>query len=139
MYNEYVESSSFRVEKAWLVVIDCVENIFKELHSARSFVIDDGQYNQGVYLWGFLKLWGIQERYIENEFKNDLVLTGLMVRRIMMNDGERTIKQQLAQLTNHGDKIDASYSKIGSYQKEDVVLQNKEKEISYHVNFPKQK
>jgi hypothetical protein len=62
-----------------------------------------------------------------------------MVRRIMMNDGEGTLKQQLTQLTTHGDKIDALYTKIGDYHKEEVALQKKVKAIADHVNFPKQK
>jgi hypothetical protein len=56
-YDEYVDSSSFTAEQAWSLVIDCVAHIFKELHSARSVVMDGGQYNQGMYLWGFLKAW----------------------------------------------------------------------------------
>jgi hypothetical protein len=43
-----------------------------------------------------------------------------MVRRIMMHDVERTLKQQLTQLTAHGDKIDALYTKLGDYHNEDV-------------------
>ena len=45
-----------------------------------------------------------------------------MVRHIMMHDGERTLKRQLAQLTKHGDNIDALYSNIGDYHKVDVTL-----------------
>jgi hypothetical protein len=138
-YDEYVESSSFTAEEAWSLVIDCVAHIFEDLHSARSVVMDAGQYNQGMYLWVFLKAWEVQERYRANEFKNDPALTGLIVRRIMMHDGEGTLKQQLTQLTTHGDKIDALYTKIGDYHKEDVALQKKVKTMADHVNLPKQK
>ena len=58
-----------------------------------------------------------------------------MVLRIMMHDGERTLKQQLAQLTKHRDKIDALYSNIGDYHKGDVKLQKRIKAIAYHVIF----
>jgi hypothetical protein len=57
----------------------------------------------------------------------------------MMNDGERTLKQQLTQLTTHRDKTDALYTKLGDYHKEDVALQKKVKAIADHVNLPKQK
>jgi hypothetical protein len=67
-YDEYVESSSFTAEKAWSLVIDCVAHIFEELHSARYVVMDAGQYNQGMYLWGFLNVWERQEHYRANEF-----------------------------------------------------------------------
>ena len=42
-YNEYSESSSFTVEEAWSLVIDCAEYISEELHPARSVVMDAGQ------------------------------------------------------------------------------------------------
>jgi hypothetical protein len=138
-YDEYVESSSFTAEEAWSLVIDCVAHIFEELHSARSVVMDAVQYNQCMHLWGFIKAWERQERYRANEFKNYPALTGLMVRRIMMHDGERTLKQQLTQLTTHGDKIDDLYTKIGDYHKEDLALQKKVKALAGHVNLPKQK
>ena len=83
--------------------------------------MDAGQYNQGMYLWGLLKAWKILECYRANEFNNDPALTGLMVRRIMMHDEERTQKK-LSQLTTHGDTIDALYTNISDYHKEDVAL-----------------
>jgi hypothetical protein len=106
-YDEYVESSSFTAEEAWSLVIDCVSHIFEELHSARSVGMDAGQYSQGMYLWRFLEVWEIQERYRSNRFKIDPALTGFMVRRIMIHDGERTFKQQLTHLTTSGDNINA--------------------------------
>jgi hypothetical protein len=57
----------------------------------------------------------------------------------MMHDGEPTLKQQLTQLTTHGDKIDDLYTNLGDYHKEDVALQKKVKAIADHVNLPKQK
>ena len=62
-----------------MLVIDCVAHIFKELYYLRYAVIDDVQYNQGVYLLVFIKAWEIQERHRENELKNDPALTGMMV------------------------------------------------------------
>ena len=103
----------------------------------RYAVIDDVQYNQGVYLLVFIKAWEIQERHRENELKNDPALTGMMVWHIMMHDVERTLKQQLTQLTKHGNKIDALYSRIGDYHNEDMALHKKVKEIVDNVNFPK--
>ena len=83
--------------------------------------MDAGQYNQGMYLWGLLKTWKILECYRANEFNNDPALTGLMVRHIMMHDEERT-QNKLSQLTTHGDTIDALYTNISDYHKEDVAL-----------------
>ena len=44
-----------------------------------------------------------------------------MVRHIMMHDEERT-QNKLSQLTTHGDTIDALYTNISDYHKEDVAL-----------------
>ena len=55
----------------------------------------------------------------------------------MMHDVERTLKQQLTQLTKHRDKIDALYFRIGDYHNEDMALHKKVKEIVDNVNFPK--
>ena len=49
--------------------------------------MDAGQYNQGIYIWVFLKAWEIQERYRVNEFKNDPKLTSLIVLHNMIHDG----------------------------------------------------
>ena len=109
----------------------------EELHSEKSFAIYADQYNQGMYLWVFLKAWEIQERCRDNLFKNDLSITGMMVQLIMMHDGGLTLKQQLTQLTKYGDNIDDLYSEIGEYHKEYVAFQKKVKVITDHVNFTK--
>ena len=90
-----------------------------------------------MYLWGFLKAWELQECNRENESKNDMAFTDLMVQRIMIHDGERTLKQKLSQLTKNGDKINALYSKIDEYHKEYVALQKKVKSIADHVDLLK--
>ena len=66
-YDEYVEPSSFTAEEDWSLVIDCVSHIFEELYYVQSIVMDSGQYNQGMYIWVFLKVWEVQKRYREHE------------------------------------------------------------------------
>jgi uncharacterized protein YneF (UPF0154 family) len=48
-----------------------------------------------MFMWGFLKAWEIQERYRKNQFKDDPALTGRMVRRMMVGDGENSLKEKV--------------------------------------------
>ena len=50
--------------------------------------MDVGQHIPGMFLWGFIKAWGILERYCWNKFKDDPSLTGILVMRMLVNDGE---------------------------------------------------
>jgi predicted HAD superfamily Cof-like phosphohydrolase len=38
---------------ALFTMMDSVALIFEELHTARAEVMDDGQHNPGMFLWGF--------------------------------------------------------------------------------------
>jgi hypothetical protein len=91
LYEEYVETQ-MKPKEALSTVLDYVALIFEELHSVRSEVIDAGQHNPGMFLWGFLKAWEIQECYRKNQFKDDRALTGRLVRRMMVRDGESSLK-----------------------------------------------
>ena len=62
---------------------------------------DAVQYNEGMFLWGMLHAWDIQEHYQVNYLKNDPYLTGLMVRRMMVHSGENSLKSQLALVGNN--------------------------------------
>jgi hypothetical protein len=77
-YEDLVETSTMSDSESWELVVDCVAHIVEELRNVRSEVTDVGQYNEGIFLWGMLRAWEIQERYRENQFKNHPDLTGLM-------------------------------------------------------------
>jgi hypothetical protein len=63
--------------------------------------MDAGQHDPGMFLWGSIKAWEIQEHYGHNNFKDDPALTGRLVRRMLVHDGEQYIKEELALLTKH--------------------------------------
>jgi uncharacterized protein YneF (UPF0154 family) len=100
-YVDLVETSTMSDSESWELVVDCVAHILEELHNVRSEVTDAGQYNEGMFLWGMLQAWEIQERYQENQFKNYPALTGLMVRRMMAHSGEKSVKMQLTLMETH--------------------------------------
>jgi uncharacterized protein YneF (UPF0154 family) len=115
--------------ESWELVVDCVAHIFEELHNVRSEVTDAGQYNKGMFLWGMLRAWEIQERYQENQFKNDPALTVLMVRRMMVHSGEKSVKTQLALVETHDESIESLGIKLKEYHKEQVAINKKVKAL----------
>jgi uncharacterized protein YneF (UPF0154 family) len=96
--------------------------IFEELHSLQPEVIDTGKHNPGMFLWGFLKTWEIQERYCKNQFKDDPALTGQLVRRMMVRDGEISLEEKLKLLDSHESKLDSLTTRINEYHKEEIAF-----------------
>ena len=52
----------------------------------------------GYLVWGMLRAWKVQKRYLENHFKNDPALTGIMVRRILLSGQDTSIAEKLKEL-----------------------------------------
>jgi uncharacterized protein YneF (UPF0154 family) len=115
--------------ESWELVVDCVAYIFEELHNVRSAVTDAGKYNQGMFLWGMLRACDIQEHYRENQFKNDPALTGLMVRRMMVHSGEKSVNTQLALVETHDESIESLGIKLKEYNNEQVAINKKVKDL----------
>jgi uncharacterized protein YneF (UPF0154 family) len=115
--------------ESWELVVDCVAHIFEDLHNVRSEVTDAGQYNEGMFLSVMLRAWDIQERYRENQLKKDPALTGLMVRRMMVHSGEKSIKMQLALVETHDESIESLGIKLKEYHKEQASINNKVKAL----------
>jgi uncharacterized protein YneF (UPF0154 family) len=115
--------------ESWELVVDCVAHIFEELYNVQSEVTDAGQYNEGMFLWGMLRAWDIQERYQENQFKNNPALTGLLVRRMVVHSGEKSVKTQLALVETHDESIESLGIKLKEYHKEQVAINKKVKAL----------
>jgi uncharacterized protein YneF (UPF0154 family) len=128
-YEDLVETSTMSDSESWELVVDCVAHIFEELHNVRSELTDDGQYNEGMFLWTMLREWEIQERYREKQFKNDPALTGLMARIMMVHSGEKSVKTQLALLETPDESIESLGIKLKEYHKEQVAINNKVKAL----------
>jgi uncharacterized protein YneF (UPF0154 family) len=82
-----------------------------------------------MFLWGMLRAWEIQERYRENKFKNDPALTGLVVRRMMVHSGEKSVKMQLALVDTDDESIESLGIKLKEYHKEQVAINKKVKAL----------
>ena len=66
-------------------MLECPEQIFEELHHARVAVVDAARISQGIYLWGMLRAWQIQQRYVSNNFQDDPVLTDIFFRQVLLH------------------------------------------------------
>jgi hypothetical protein len=124
-YEDLVETSTLIDSESWELVVDCVAHIFEKLHNIRSEVTDSVQYNKDMFLWGMLRAWEIQERYRENQFKNDPTLTGLMVRRMVVHSGDTSVKTQLALVETHDESIESLGIKLKEYHNEQVSINKK--------------
>jgi uncharacterized protein YneF (UPF0154 family) len=92
-------------------------------------VTDAGKYNEGMFLRAMLRAWEIQERYRENQFKNDPALTGLMARRMMVHSGEKSVKTQLSLGETHDISIESLGIKLKEYHNEQVSINKKAKAL----------
>lgn len=74
-HRELTADTPYISEEVWDMQLECLEQIFEELHQARVAVVDAAHISQGIYLWGMLRVWQIQQRYVSNDFQDDQALT----------------------------------------------------------------
>jgi uncharacterized protein YneF (UPF0154 family) len=97
--------TTYSAEQIWEMQLECLRTIFQELSVARRETRLAAKHKQGYYLWGMLKAWVIQQRYLKNHFKDDPALTGIFVRRVVMQSGQDGIKDKLAKLDKLADQV----------------------------------
>jgi hypothetical protein len=61
-HQELTEDSPYTLEEVWDMQLECLEQIFEELHQACVAVVDVAHISQVFYLWGMLRAWQIQLR-----------------------------------------------------------------------------
>lgn len=116
--------------------LECLEQIFEELHQARVAVVDAARISQGIYLWGMLKAWQIQQRYVENDFQDDPALTGIFVRRVLLHGQDVALDERLSKLADGLKKVDEHDRQIQSEAKQ---LQHDVKEMKATIKEIKAK
>jgi hypothetical protein len=124
-YEEYVETAMFPLGQALTTVLDLTALIFEKLHGARAEVMDTGQPDPGMFLWGFIKAWEIQEQYRQNQFKDYPALTGRLIFRMLVHDGQKAFKSKLALLNTHDTALTVLQARVTENHKEVVVYQKK--------------
>jgi hypothetical protein len=106
LYDELTTDTTYSPQEAWEVCIDCADEIWRELSEVRAIYLDAACLSKGLYLWGMLQAWKVQQRYLANDFKNDPALTGIMVRRLLMHGGDTSVKDKLTKLDSLLTKVD---------------------------------
>jgi uncharacterized protein YneF (UPF0154 family) len=97
-HHELTHGTAYTKDAVWMMQLECLQTIVEELSEARERVADAGRHNPAYYLWGMLRAWQIQQRYRRNHFKNDPALNGVLVRRLIMQGGDKGVEAKLAQL-----------------------------------------
>lgn len=99
-HRDITADTPYNSEEVWDMLLECLEQIFEELHQARVAVVDAARISQGIYLWGMLKAWQIQQRYVSNDFQDDPALTGIFVRRVLLHGHDVSLEDRLEKLTD---------------------------------------
>lgn len=107
--DDLTKDTTFSSEQVWPMQVECILKIIEELSEARDAVVDAARHNEAYYLWGMLRAWQIQQRYMENHFKDDPALTGIMVRRILVQGQDTSVKAKLAKIDAFQHKIDENH------------------------------
>ena len=92
--DEMKRLSAYSEEDIWSMQLECLQKILEELNEAREGVADAALYQHGLFLWGMLRAWKVQQRYLSCHFKDDPALTGIFVRRIVMHGEDETISEK---------------------------------------------
>lgn len=103
--EELANNTGYSAEQIWEMQIECIQKIIEELHEAREAYGDTGQTEKGNYVWGMLRAWQIQQRYMTNHFKDDPALTGVLVRRLLMQGQDTSVKKKMAKIDTLENKI----------------------------------
>jgi uncharacterized protein YneF (UPF0154 family) len=104
--DELTANTIYTKEQVWLMQLECLKKIIEELSEVREAVADAARFEPGYYLWGMLRAWHIQKRYMANHFKDDPALTGVLVRRILMQGQDSNVKKQLEKVDSVDQKLE---------------------------------
>jgi hypothetical protein len=85
----YSEGTGYSAATVWDMQLECLQTILEELHNARIGVVDAARHRPGLLLWGMIQAWKVQKRYMNNNFGDDPALTGILVRRLIMQGDDK--------------------------------------------------
>jgi hypothetical protein len=137
-HRELTADTPYTSEEVWDMQLECLEQIFEELHQARVAVVDAARISQGIYLWGMLRAWQIQQRYVSNDFQDDPALTGIFVRRVLLHGQDVSLDDRLSKITDGIKKLEEHdrqvQSDVKQLQREVKELKTTVKELKAKVN-----
>jgi hypothetical protein len=137
-HRELTEDTPYTSEEVRDMQLECLEQISEELHQARVAVVDAARISQGIYLWGMLHAWQIQQRYVSNDFQDDPALTGIFVRRVLLHGQDVSLDARLNKITNGLKKAEEHdrqvQSDVKQLQRDTKELKTTVKEIKAKIN-----
>jgi cell division protein YceG involved in septum cleavage len=87
-YSEMAESTAITPEEAWRLTTALIYEVFSELHNARSIVKQAKEAESLLHVWGALTTQEVMQRFVDNQFRDDSALTGILVRHIIPRNNE---------------------------------------------------
>lgn len=105
-HQDLTADTPYTSEEVWDMQLECLEQIFEELHQAWVAVVDAVHILQGIYLWGMLHAWQIQQRYVSNDFQDDPALTGIFVCQVLLHGQDVSLDDHLSKITDGVKKLE---------------------------------
>jgi hypothetical protein len=128
-HDALISDTPHTTQQVWTMQLQCLEKIIRELSEAREKIADAACQSKGYYVWGMLKAWQIQKRYMENYFKNDSALTGIMVCNMYGQGADSSIKEKFAKLDTLSTKVDVLSNKVDEHHRSKTADMKKLKDV----------
>jgi hypothetical protein len=129
-YAEMSESTAITPEEAWRLTTALIYEVFSELHTARSIVKQAKEAESLLHVWGALKTQEVMQRFVDNQFRDDSALTGILVRHIIRRkndaDGSGAMGRKITTL--EGKLVTAQYD-IKKKMDKDLVTRELAKKV----------
>ena len=109
-YKEMAHSSAIQGDEAWSLTSALLFEVFHDLRKARSIVKVIKETEPLFHIWGALKTHEVMERLSRNQFRDDPILTGILVRHIVQRKNDVDGNVSLAR------KISVTDGKVATLQ-----------------------
>lgn len=109
--KEYTADSSRSKDQVWKMQLECLAIMLEELSKARGMIRTAASFEPRLLDYGQLKGWQVQQRYLKNNFRDDPMFTGVLVRRLLMHGDDKTLKKRLDSLESFQNKYNDQHRK----------------------------
>jgi len=80
------------------MLIESLEHILEGLHQAQVGVLDAACYSHGLFIWGMLQAWQVQQFNLSNSFKDDPGLGSIYIRCMLLQGHSQEVKAQVSKI-----------------------------------------
>ena len=129
--RELADDTTLPPATVWDMTKECEAKVWEDIDSARSMFVDAARAEPGLYVWGMLQAWQVEQRYLENSFQDDPALTGIFVREILFSSEDESLKDKISKFGSFQEKSERLTTAATSDIKK---LQTQVKEITKDVH-----